>query len=205
MTKHQADFVVKHQTARITHRSLKVWSGLLVGLAAVMLSYPTPTSAQEVPLGIQKMAAAQQAVGRGYYRLQLRSNGKYLDANKCSDQIGLNPGSSYADGACQLWKLVPAGGRYYRLQLKSNGKYLDANKCSDQIGLNPGSSYADGACQLWKLVRAGGEYYRLQLKSNGKYLDAKYCSDEIGLNPGSDYADGACQLWKFAPASVRID
>ena len=205
ITKYQENVAVEHQTAKRSPRFFKIWSGLFTGLAAAMLSYPTSAPAQTVPPRIQKSTSAQQAVGRGYYRLQLKSNGKYLDANKCSDQIGLNPGSSYADGACQLWRFVPAGGGYYRLQLKSNSKYLDAKYCSDEIGLNPGSNYAEGACQLWKLVPAGGGYYRLQLKSNSKYLDAKYCSDEIGLNPGSDYAEGACQLWKFAPAPVRID
>ncbi|XHX75913.1 MAG: RICIN domain-containing protein [Stenomitos frigidus ULC029] len=154
ITKQQENVAVEHQTERRSHRSLKIWSGLFTGLAAVVLFYPTSAPAQTVPLQIQKPAFAQQAVGRGYYRLQLKSSGKYLDANKCSDQIGLNPGSNYANGACQLWKFAPAGNGYYRLQLKSSGKYLDANKCSDQIGLNPGSNYANGACQLWKLAPA---------------------------------------------------
>ena len=98
---------------------------------------------------------APNALAQGYYKIQLKSSGKYLDAVQCSDQIGLNPGSDYAGGACQLWRLVPAGDGWYRIQLKSGGKYLDAVRCSDQVGLNPGSNYAGGACQLWRLVPAG--------------------------------------------------
>jgi hypothetical protein len=87
-----------------------------------------------------------------YYRLQLKQNRQYLDADHCSTQVALNPGSDYADGACQLWRLVPAGDGWSRLQLKHGGQYLDADHCSTKVGLNPGSDYADGACQLWRLV-----------------------------------------------------
>ncbi len=140
-----------------------------------------------------------------YYRLQLKNGGHYLDADHCSDNVALNPGSDFADGACQLWRFVPAGGGWSRLQLKNGGHYLDADHCSDKVGLNPGSDYANGACQLWRFVPAGGGWSRLQLKNGGHYLDADHCSDKVGLNPGSDYANGACQLWRFAPAGHRID
>jgi hypothetical protein len=88
-----------------------------------------------------------------YYRLQLKQGGKYLDAVNCSDQVAMNPGSTYANGACQLWRFVPAGDGWSRLQLKQGGKYLDAVNCSDQVAMNPGSTYANGACQLWRFVR----------------------------------------------------
>ena len=45
---------------------------------------------------------------QSYYRLQLKSSGYYLDADHCSTKVGMNPGSDYADGACQLWRLVPS-------------------------------------------------------------------------------------------------
>ena len=134
-----------------------------------------------------------------YFRLQLKSSGHYLDANHCSTEVSLNPGSDYADGACQLWRLVPAGGGWSRLQLKSSGHYLDADHCSTKVSMNPGSDYADGACQLWRLVPAGGGWSRLQLKSSGHYLDADHCSTKVSMNPGSTYADGACQLWRLVP------
>src|SRR5438270_6294078 len=89
-----------------------------------------------------------------YYRLQLKHGRQYLDADHCSTQVALNPGSDFADGACQLWRLVPAGDGWSRLQLKHGGQYLDADHCSTKVGLNPGSDYADGACQLWRLVPA---------------------------------------------------
>jgi len=133
-----------------------------------------------------------------YYRLQIKQGGKYLDAVNCSDQVALNPGSTYAEGACQLWRLVPAGDGWSRLQLKQGGKYLDAVNCSEHLGLNGGSTYAGGACQLWRLVPAGGGWSRLQVKQGGKYLDAAYCSDKVALNGGSTYAGGACQLWRLA-------
>ena len=132
-----------------------------------------------------------------YYRLQLKSGGKYLDAVHCSDQVALNPGSTYAGGACQLWRLVPAGDGWSRLQLKSGGKYLDAANCSDQVALNPGSTYAGGSCQLWRLVPVGDVWSRLQVKQGGKYLDASYCSDKVALSGTSTYAGGGCQLWRL--------
>ncbi|MCY1074702.1 RICIN domain-containing protein [Archangium lansingense] len=132
-----------------------------------------------------------------YYRLQLKQGGKYLDAVNCSDQVAVNAGSTYAAGACQLWRFVPAGDGWNRLQLKQGGKYLDAVNCSDQVALNAGSTYAAGACQLWRFVPAGDGWNRLQLKQGGKYLDASYCSDQVALNAGSTYAAGACQLWRL--------
>lgn len=145
------------------------------------------------PSFLSNDAAAQEI----YYRLQLKHNGKYLDANHCSDRVALHPGSDYDSGACQLWRLVPAGGGWSRLQLKHNRKYLDAVRCSDTVALHPGSDYDGGACQLWRLVPAGGGWSRLVLKHNGKYLDAVHCSDRVALHPGSDYDGGACQLWRL--------
>ena len=106
MAEHQAN-VMARQIERTPRRFLKLWRTFLVGLVAVAVSYPTAASTQAVPLLTQNSGAVQQAVERGYYRLQLKTNGKYLDAKYCSDEVGLNPGSTYADGACQLWKLVP--------------------------------------------------------------------------------------------------
>jgi Ricin-type beta-trefoil lectin domain-like len=133
-------------------------------------------------------------------RLQLKHGGQYLDAEYCSTKIGLNPGSKYEGGACQLWRLKPVGGGWSRLQLKHGGQYLDAEYCSTKIGLNPGSDYEGGACQLWRLEPAGGGWNRHQLKHGGQYLDAEYCSTKIGLNPGSKYEGGACQLWRLVPS-----
>jgi hypothetical protein len=89
-----------------------------------------------------------------YYRLQVKHSGKYLDAVNCSDQVALNAGSTYAAGACQLWRFVPVGDGWNRLQVKHSGKYLDASYCSDNVVLNGNSSYANGDCQLWRLTEA---------------------------------------------------
>lgn len=132
-----------------------------------------------------------------YFRLQLKQGQKFLDAVNCSNQVALNASSSYANGACQLWRWVPAGEGWSRLQLKEGQKFLDAVNCSDRVALNAGSTYAEGACQLWRVVSAGNGWYRLQLKQGGRYLDAVNCSDNVALSPGSDYAGGACQLWRF--------
>jgi len=56
---------------------------------------------------IAKSAGAEER----YYRLQLKHGGQYLDADHCGDRISLNPGSDWENGACQLWRLVPEGGR----------------------------------------------------------------------------------------------
>lgn len=144
-------------------------------------------------------AFAQQREHR-YYRLQLKQGGQYLDADHCSTKVGLNPGSDFAEGACQLWRLVPVGDGWSRLQLKQNGQYLDADHCTTKVGLNPGSDFEDGACQLWRFVPVADGWSRLQLKHGGQYLDADHCSTKVGLNPGSDFAGGACQLWRLVSA-----
>jgi hypothetical protein len=136
-----------------------------------------------------------------YYRLQLKQGGQYLDADHCSTKVALNPGSDYAGGACQLWRLVPAGDGWSRLQLKQNGQYLDADHCTTKVGLNPGSDFDGGACQLWRFVAVADGWSRLQLKQSGYYLDADHCSTKVALNPGSDYAGGACQLWRLVPVN----
>jgi hypothetical protein len=152
------------------------------------------------PAAAQTASLARRAPE--YFRLQLKHNQKYLDAKHCTDAVGMNPGSDFEAGACQLWRLVPAGDGWYRLQLKRGQKFLDATFCSDNLGLNPGSDFEGGACQLWRLVDAGDGWSRLQLKQGGKHLVAKYCRDDVGLNPGSSFDGGACQLWKLVPERV---
>jgi hypothetical protein len=92
------------------------------------------------------------SAGGGWYRLQLKHGGQYLDAAYCTSPIGLNPGSTFENGACQLWKMVPAEGGWSRLQLKHGGLYLDADHCTPKLGLNAGSTFENGACQLWRMV-----------------------------------------------------
>lgn len=179
------------------HFGRRGWAGLLAGAVLGALGLGA--------FGLTGPASAQAAPRGGYYRLQLKYDGQYLDADHCTARLALNPGSSYAGGACQLWRLVPNGGGYYRLQLKSDGQYLDADHCASPVTLNPGSTFADGACEQWRFISAGQGWYRLQLKYNGQYLDADHCTAPIGLNPGSSFANGACQLWRLVPASVRFD
>ncbi len=140
-----------------------------------------------------------------YFKLQLKHNGQYLDADHCGSPVTLNPGSTFENGACELWRLVPTGDGWNRLQLKHGGQYLDAAYCSTPIGLNPGSTFENGACQLWKFVPAGDGWYRLQLKHGGQYLDADHCTAKLGLNPGSTFENGACQLWRMVPEGQPID
>jgi hypothetical protein len=132
-----------------------------------------------------------------YYRIQLKHGGQYLDAEHCTTKVGLNPGSDFAGGACQLWRLVSAGDGWNRLQLKHGGQFLDADHCTTKVGLNPGSDFDGGGCQLWRLVPVGNGWSRLQLKHGGQYLDADHCTTKVGLNPGSNFDGGACQLWRL--------
>jgi hypothetical protein len=178
------------QTAAASLARMMAGRTLIVAAGTLVLLNASPASAQTARL-------ARRAPE--YYRLQLKHNQKYLDAKQCTDEVGMNPGSDVDGGACQLWRLVPAGDGWSRLQLKHGQKFLDAKFCSDNLGLNPGSDFEDGACQLWRLVDAGDGWSRLQLKRGGKYLDAKYCGDDVGLNPGSSFDGGACQLWKLVP------
>ena len=69
--------------------------------------------------------------------------------------MGLNPGSDWEGGACQLWRFVPAGNGWHRLQLKHGNRFLDADHCGPTLGMSSGSDWEGGACQLWRLVPAG--------------------------------------------------
>ena len=80
----------------------------------------------------------------------MMSGGNYLSAARCSTNVSLAEISGVEDGACQLWRLVPAGGGWSRLQLKHGQGYLDG--CSPQISVRPESDVEGGACQLWGLV-----------------------------------------------------
>jgi hypothetical protein len=140
-----------------------------------------------------------------YFKLQLKHGGQFLDADHCGSPVTLNPGSTFENGACELWRLVPAGGGWSRLQLKHGGQYLDAAYCSSPIGLNPGSTFENGACQLWRFVPVGDGWNRLQLKHGGQYLDADHCTPKLALNSGSTFENGACQLWRIVREPQRID
>lgn len=149
-----------------------------------------------IPLPGNKPVPAN--INTGYYRLALKSSGQYIDADHCGTKVVTGPISDYADGACQLWRLVPVGDGWSGLQLKNGGQYLRADECTDQLILTPASAFdsTDG-CQLWRLVPAGNGWSRLQLRYEEQYLDAYKCGNKLVLSPVSVYADGACQLWKF--------
>lgn len=159
---------------------------------------PTPVP-NPVPNPVPKPADKPVIDTTKYYRLQLRHGGMYSDASYCTDTVKLSGRSDYENGACQLWKFVPASEGWYRLQLKHGGKYLDASYCTDDTKLSGLSTWEDGACQLWRIVPFETGWYRLQLKHGGKYLDASYCTVNIKLSGFSDYENGACQLWAFIP------
>lgn len=98
----------------------------------------------------------------GYYRIQvqssLNSTPLYLDNRYCDNKtLALAGYSSAKGGACQLWKMVPAGNGYYRMQVKSSvgtsaPLYIDNRYCDgNTLELFGRSDYDNGACQLWKL------------------------------------------------------
>jgi len=82
--------------------------------------------------------------GDGWFKIQLKSNEKYIDAYKCLNKISLNPSSTYDGGSCQLWRFVSAGDGWFRIQLKNNSEYIDAYKCSTRLDLNP-VNFDDGS------------------------------------------------------------
>jgi hypothetical protein len=43
----------------------------------------------------------------GWSRLQLRHGNHYLDAEYCKETVSMHPGSDWAGGACQQWRLTP--------------------------------------------------------------------------------------------------
>ncbi len=128
--------------------------------------------------------------------------GGFLDANHCGDKLDLDAGSDYEGGACQLWRLVPAGEGWSRLQVKHDDRYLDADHCGDELDLNPGPGADGGSCQLWRFVPAGDGWSRLQLKHNDEFLAAKHCGRKLTLEAQSDEAGAGCQLWRLVPADT---
>jgi len=159
------------------------------------------TGGQRPPSSTKPAASSDtsmEAPPDGYYRLLLKENKHYVDAAYCTTRLVLSPApSDYAEGACELFRFVPAGGGWSRLQMMSGGKYLSAARCSTNVSLAEISGAEDGACQLWRLVPAGGGWSRLQLKHGQGYLDG--CSPQISVRPESGAEDGACQLWRLVP------
>lgn len=187
-----SDSIADDGERRFKNRSI-TWSLALALVVAGLASQLFPAQCH-----------GQQAPSR-YFRLQLKHGGQFLDADHCSSPVTLNPGSTFENGACELWRLVPAGGGWGRLQLKHGGQYLDADHCTGAMALNPGSTFDGGSCQLWRFVAAEDGWSRLQLKHGGLYLDAAHCTAKLGLNAGSTFENGACQLWKRVPEAQRID
>jgi Ricin-type beta-trefoil lectin domain-like len=181
---------------RSAMKTLPIRTIVLAALAGGLVLLHPPAAAG------QTLTVTQAVRAPAYFRLQLKHNDKYLDARNCTDAVGLNPGSDFEGGACQLWRLVPVADGWSRLQLKHGGKYLDMSFCGDNLGMNPGSDFDGGACQLWRLVPVADGWSRLQVKHGGKYLDAKFCGDDVGMNPGSTFDGGACQLWRMVPERV---
>jgi hypothetical protein len=140
-----------------------------------------------------KYADAQQEL----FRIQLRETGQFLDADHCSANLTLINQSAYANGACQLWRVLPAEDGWIRLQLVETGQFLDADHCSQFVRLNPGSDFHGSACQLWRFVGGDGPWHRIQLKETGQFLDADHCGPRLMLNPGPGFAKGACQQWRL--------
>lgn len=158
----------------------------------------TQTPSENKPVPGNTDADKKSNIDTGYYRLVLKSSGQYIDADHCGTTVVTSAISDYADGACQLWRLVPVGDGWSGLQLKNGGQYLRADECSDQLILTPASAFdANDGCQLWRLVPAGNGWSRLQLRNKEQYLDADHCGNKLVLSSVSVYADGACQLWKF--------
>lgn len=158
---------------------------------------PSPASPTDTTTAVAAVGTATEPAPGSYYRLRLKENKQYLDADHCGNKLALNPGSDYAEGACELFRFVPAGDGWSRLQLKHGEQYLHADQCSTPVILAPISDVEDGACQLWRLVPAGEGWSRLQLKHDRQFLDA--CSPQIGARPESNVDGGACQLWRLTP------
>ncbi len=71
----------------------------------------------------------------GYFLLQVKSSGQYLNILGESGQIGAK--------ACQgnnattdnyFWQVIPAGGIFFTLQVKSSGQWLNIEGASNQNG-----------------------------------------------------------------------
>lgn len=50
-----------------------------------------------------QMWAETQDDAQGWRKFQLRADGRFLDADHCSDRLAMNSGSDWAGGACQRW------------------------------------------------------------------------------------------------------
>src|ERR1043166_7135344 len=83
---------------------------LIVAFVGVSMLFATDGHAQKAPTH--------------YYRVQLKHGGQFLDASYCGTKVALNSGSTFENGACQLWRLVDAGNRWNRVALKHWGEYL---------------------------------------------------------------------------------
>jgi hypothetical protein len=111
------------------------------------------------------------ALDSGYYRIQQKSNSRYLDAHESSTNDFNLVTRLYQSNDTQVWRITNYGS-YYRIQQKSNSRYLDAHENSTNDYRVVTREYQNNDTQKWCIYVLGNGAYRILQISNGRYLDA---------------------------------
>lgn len=165
--------------------------------------FNSDTDLTEANVGVANMFRwswrIKDSIVAGTYRLQNRSDGKYLD-NLGATADGANVGQ-WASGSSnnQKWSVTALDSVWFKLKCVSSGKYLDGmGRTADGSAVGQwsgGGSYN----QQWALEATDSGYYKLINRATGKCVDT-----------GGQTADGATmqnwssgssynQQWKFGP------
>ncbi|PRX20670.1 arabinan endo-1,5-alpha-L-arabinosidase [Orenia metallireducens] len=137
---------------------------------------------------------------KGFYKLQNRNSGKYLEVASADIADGANIQQWGDTGhATQEWMLYPIGGGYYRLQNRNSLKYLEVANADTADGANIQQwENTAHATQEWQLVNVGNGYYKLINRNSGKAIEVYNLSTEDGGNV-AQWTDlgGTNQQWKL--------
>ncbi len=170
------------------------FSGLKVAIKAAgivivggLFSAPAMASPLSVPLA-------------GDYRIQQKSNGRYMDAHQ-----GVNDSSVVTRNAqnnnTQVWTFTHVGGQYYRIQQKSSGGYLDAHTNNGADYSVVTRSYQNNDSQIWRLFQHDNGTFRIQQKYQGRLMDAHEGSNDNSVVT-RDFQNNATQRWAVTSTTI---
>jgi hypothetical protein len=141
----------------------------------------------------------------GYYQVQNRTTGLYLDG--VGRTTNGDNASQYANttNANSYWALREMGAGFYQIQSKSTGMYLDGlGRTTDGAAAAQWANTTSTNAQ-WAIEQFDGDFYRLRNRTTSLYLDG------VGRTAnGSDVAQYANTIstnaqWSFPnPVAARL-
>ncbi|PKL17084.1 MAG: hypothetical protein CVV49_12785 [Spirochaetae bacterium HGW-Spirochaetae-5] len=153
-----------------------------------------------------------QVLPDGYYKIQAKHSGKYMDISGASTSDGAQIIQYEGNGAWnQVFHLqYDEQDGYYRIVNKSTEKCLDvrnASTANDTDIIQYTVKKSDTANQKFKIELVETGYYKITVKHSGKVLIVQYGSTSNGTHVHQYTYDSskANHRWKFIPTTAPLD